>query len=324
MFVSNNTRFRRMRKYNKKLQENIDDTQIKLYNYLAQQQQTDEQANQYAQMASRIGTRLIHSMEEKPTGELTGLGKLFKAINEGKLDQFIQSLQHIPTSGLSAVARVAQSVIQTKDYKQEVNTNIKKLVEVGETQPKKIASALIQELAKNPKFQERVRMQDEESVSSNELFNDVAEGAMDELSDNGKIEPSQSDTISSSVDTFLTEFPETFANSASFTTDLFKKLIEELANKLSPDKKIVINLLDSEGKTILTGTTPKFVIEPKSVSIMTGNKDKYDDLKPLSATYKKRLQEKDTFDKISISDVIRILNRANGMKPEEMNESLAV
>lgn len=185
MFVSNNTRFRRMRKYNKQLQENIDDTQIKLYNYLAQQQQTDQQANQYAEMASRIGTRLIHSIEEKPTGELTGLGKLFKAINEGKLDQFIQSFQHIPSSGLSAVARVAQSVIQTKDFKQEVNMNLKKLVEVGETQPKKIASALIQELAKNPKFQERVRMQDEESVSSNESLDDVAEGAIDELSTEG-------------------------------------------------------------------------------------------------------------------------------------------
>lgn len=328
MFVSNNTRFRRMRKYNKQLQENIDDTQIKLYNYLAQQQQTDQQANQYAEMASRIGTRLIHSMEEKPTGELTGLGKLFKAINEGKLDQFIQSLQHIPTSGLSAVARVAQSVIQTKDYKQEVNMKLHKLVEIGQAQPQQIASVLVDALKKNSKFQDRIKKQAEEiqygsDVSSEESYKS-AEDAVNELAEQSRIPPSQTATITSSVDQLLADFPETFAKSGTFSNDTFKKILEEIAGKIDPDKRIVINLVDREGKSVLSGATPKFVIEPTSVSIMTGNKEKLGYLKPLSDTYKTRLQEQSTFDRIDINKAIETLNKIRGFSHEEINSKIAV
>jgi hypothetical protein len=252
MYVSNQKRQRRYRK--ERMAENInnENTQIELYKKLAENAEDDVQATQLADLATNVVQKLVEPSKQ------TGLSKLIQAISDGKLTQFVKGMESIPIANLSTTEKIVQAVMKSQDYKTSVNAQLTTMIEQGQKQPKKIASALINEMMNNKQFLKRVRAQSGESVSSNEELKDVvgkalgglAEGVNPDLASEYKNE----DDIADSETVGMTEDESVEGN---FTRERFKKLNKEtllsIFKVLHPTQsEIVVNTKSGKERKKLT------------------------------------------------------------------------
>jgi hypothetical protein len=287
LYVSNQTRQRRYRKERDEEGENNEVVQMRLYTKLAEDADDDFKASNLAAMASRVGSKISQNAEEATTRKpvnnggdaASGFAKLIMAIQNGKLNEFIQAITKIPNMQGEQLA--VQVALKTPAVKTEFNDKVATLIERKEVKPKKVADALIQSIMKSKLFQKGARETDSAEVSEagsevgetnsvngseeSEAIGDtheavkkalgkVSDGVNPELAGESSliVPPSEAPTVGSTIDQLLLDFPE-LSHWGSVNTADFKSMIEKAIAKLPADKDYYIDISPNENKGQLLG-----------------------------------------------------------------------